>query len=117
MSEIRCMYCKLKNEVFIQKIGDVILPDSQTEILENILKKEVGEHTILGSQTHPRYTTSVTDSSYYVVTLRVLITATDMRVTPMKLVFFNNYENGPHGKGNVSEFTLYFSCFSIDMIT
>ena len=52
-----------------------------------------------------------------VVTLRVLITATDMRVTPMKLVFFNNYENGPHGKGNVSEFTLYFSCFSIDMIT
>ena len=41
-----------------------------------------------------------------VVTLRVLITATDMRVTPMKLVFFNNYENGPHGKGNVSEFIL-----------
>ena len=34
-----------------------------------------------------------------VVTLRVLITATDMRVTPMKVVFFNNYENGPHGKG------------------
>ena len=65
LSEIRCMYFKLKNEVFIQKIGDVILPDSQTEILENILKKEVGEHTILGSQTHPRYTTSVTDSSHY----------------------------------------------------
>ena len=58
LSEIRRMYFKFKNEVFMQKIGDVLLPDtgSQTEILENILKKEVGEHTTLGSQTHPRYT-------------------------------------------------------------
>ena len=56
LSEIRRMYFKLKNEVFMQKIGDVLLPDSQTEILENILKKEVGEHMTLGSQTHPRYT-------------------------------------------------------------
>ena len=56
LSEIRRMYFKLKNEVFMQKIGDVVLPDSQTEILENILKKEVGKHTTRGSQTHPRYT-------------------------------------------------------------
>ena len=33
LSEIRRMYFKLKNEVFMQKIGDVVLPDSQTEIL------------------------------------------------------------------------------------
>ena len=56
LSKIRRMYFKLKNEVFMPKIGDILLPDSQTEILENILKKEVGEHTTLGSQTHPRYT-------------------------------------------------------------
>ena len=56
MSEIRCMYFKLKNEVFMPKIGGILLPDSQTEILENILKKEVGERTTLGSRIHPRYT-------------------------------------------------------------
>ena len=56
LSKIRRMYFKLKNEAFMPKIGDILLPDSQTEILENILKKEVGEHTTLGSQTHPRYT-------------------------------------------------------------
>ena len=56
LSKIRHLYFKLKNEVFMQKIGDVLLPDSQTEILENILKKEVSEHTTLRSQTHPRYT-------------------------------------------------------------
>ena len=103
LSEIRRMYFKFKNEVFMQKIGDILLPDSQIKILENILKKEVGEHTTLGSQNIQGTLTSITDSSHCCChTHRVLITATDMRVTPMKLVFFNNYyEIGPHGIGNV----------------
>ena len=40
----------------MDKIGDILLPDSQTEILENILKEKVGEYTTLGSREHPRYT-------------------------------------------------------------
>lgn len=55
MGEIRRMYFELKDNVFIEKIGDILLPDSQTEVLENILKKAVGEHTTLASKTHPRY--------------------------------------------------------------
>jgi len=30
---------------------------------------------------------------------RVLISATDMDATPLKLVFFNNFENKHNGKG------------------
>ena len=30
---------------------------------------------------------------------RVLITATDAEYTPLQLVFFNNFEDGPLGKG------------------
>ena len=56
MGEIRRMYFDLKKKVFMNKIGDILLPDSQTEILENILKEKVGEHTTLGSKPHPRYT-------------------------------------------------------------
>ena len=50
------MYFDLKKKVFMKKIGDILLPDSQTEILESILKEKVGEHTTLGSKEHPRYT-------------------------------------------------------------
>jgi len=49
------LYFELKNEVFVNKIGGVLLPDQQTEVLEGILKREVGEQTKLGSQTHPKY--------------------------------------------------------------
>jgi len=48
------MYFDLKNDVFVDKIGDVMLPDEQTEVLEGILKKKVGEQTKLGSKTHPK---------------------------------------------------------------
>jgi len=48
------MYFDLKNDVFVEKIGDVMLPDEQTEVLEGILKRKVGEQTKLGSKTHPK---------------------------------------------------------------
>lgn len=55
LGEIRRLYFKLKSDVFMKKIGGILLPDSQTEILENILKSTVGEYTTLGSKTHPKY--------------------------------------------------------------
>ena len=55
LNEIRRLYFELKNEVFVNKIGGVLLPDQQTEVLEGILKREVGEQTKLGSRTHPKY--------------------------------------------------------------
>ena len=54
LNEIRRMYFDLKNDVFVDKIGDILLPDEQTEVLESILKKRVGEQTKLGSKTHPK---------------------------------------------------------------
>jgi len=54
LNEIRRMYFDMKNDVFVDKIGDVMLPDEQTEVLEGILKKKVGEQTTLGSKTHPK---------------------------------------------------------------
>ena len=54
LNEIRRMYFDLKNDVFVEKIGDVMLPDEQTEVLEGILKRKVGEQTKLGSKTHPK---------------------------------------------------------------
>ena len=97
------MYVKFKNEVFMQKIGDILLPNSQTKILENILKKKLVNTQHWDHKNIQGTLTSITDSSHCCChTHRVLITATDMRVTPMKLVFFNNYyEIGPHGIGNV----------------
>lgn len=94
---MRCLYFKLKDKVF-NKLGPI--PHSDTETLEQILKSTFGEHRKLGSRTYPKYVNIITQLYMYNSLHRVLITATDAEYTPLQLTFFNNFENGPVGKGN-----------------
>ena len=54
LSEMRCLYFKLKDKVF-SKLPVVGLPHSNTEELERILKDVFGEHRTLGSKQYPKY--------------------------------------------------------------
>ena len=49
---MRCLYFKLKDEVFSEQLGPI--PQSDTEAMEKILKSTFGEHRKLGSKTYPR---------------------------------------------------------------
>ena len=96
---MRCLYFKLKDEVF-KKCG--LFPLSDTAKLEEILKSTVGEHRKLGCKTYPKYVYGdINNVMFYVFFCRVLITTVNVDYSPMELVFYNNFEDGPIGKGTL----------------
>ena len=51
LHEMRCLYFKLKDQVF-NRLGP--FPHSDTDNLEKILKSTFGEHRKLGCKTYPK---------------------------------------------------------------